>query len=149
AIDVGSYATPCLYDMDGDGKKDLVSGNQKGELHYMRNNSSTTGQVAFQRVTKTLGGISLTDREEPYLYTAPYIGTIDDTGIDYLMLGNKYGRIYRYTGFQNGAMPAQYTRLDTLYSYIQKGLRTTPAFANLDNDPQGLHELILGNLLGG
>ena len=148
-MDVGDYATPCLYDINGDGRKDLVSGNQWGELYFYSNYGTVPGFVGFEYKTDSLGGIGIKDLYEPYTYTAPYIGPTDDDGKDYLVIGTFWGELYRYTGFQNGANPAKYTLMDTVYSYLNVGKRAAPAFANLDNDNVGLHELVAGNLLGG
>lgn len=148
-LDVGDYATPCIYDIDGDGKNDLISGNQYGELYYYNNFSSMKGQVGLTKITDTLGGIKLKNINEPYAYSAPYIGKMDNTGIDYLVVGCQWGWFYRYDGFQNGAMPAKYKMIDSSYSYLDVGKRSAPAFANIDNDVNELYELVSGNVLGG
>lgn len=147
-LDVGDYATPFIYDIDADGKNDLISGNQFGDLIYYQC-VSAKGTLGVTKKTDNLGGIKLNKLTSAYAYSVPYIGAIDNTGIDYLMIGSEWGYIYRYDGFQNGAMPAQYTMLDSSYSYIDIGQRSAPAFANVDNDAVGLHELVVGNVLGG
>ncbi len=148
-MDVGDYATPAIYDINGDGKNDLVSGNQFGALYYYRNYSSVPGTIGLTKVTDTLGGIKLNSPVDPYSYTAPYIGPTDNTGKDYLVVGTNWGSLYRYDGFQNGVNPAKYTMIDSSYSYIRGHKRIAPAFANVDADNNNLHELVLGNVLGG
>lgn len=148
-LDVGDYAAPFIYDIDGDGKKDLISGNQTGDLYYFNNYSTISGFVGLKQVTQNLGGIKLEKANTSYAFSAPFIGTMDNTGIEYLMIGSYWGQIYRYDSFQNGANPATYTLLDSNYSYIDVRARATPAFANLDNDSKNLHEAIIGNVLGG
>lgn len=148
-LDVGDYATPCIYDIDNDGKNDLISGSQFGDLYYYNNYSTTPGMLQVREVTSNLGGVKITDPYEPYAYSAPYFGPVDDTQIDYLVVGCQWGELYRFDGFQNGAMPAQYTMIDSMYSYINVGKRSAPAFGNVDNDNQNLHEMIIGNVLGG
>lgn len=148
-LDVGDFATPCIYDIDGDGKNDLISGNQYGDLYYFQNISGGSGSVSLKKVTSNLGDILLDHPNHSYGYTAPYIGKVDNTGKDYLVVGCQWGWLYRYDGFQNGANPATYTMIDSNYSYINTGARSTPAFANLDKDVDGLHELILGTEMGG
>lgn len=147
-FDVGDYAAPCLYDIDKDGDMDLISGNQYGDLYYFEN-IGVQGKAWLQQKSQNLGGVKLYNTNDPYGYSAPYIGTMDDTKADYLVVGTSWGWLYRFTGFQNGSMPAQYTLMDSMYSYIDVGRRSAPAFANLDKDTIGLHELIVGNLLGG
>ncbi|MCB9046494.1 MAG: T9SS type A sorting domain-containing protein [Chitinophagales bacterium] len=148
-LDVGDYATPCIYDIDNDGKMDLISGNQLGDLYYYNNFGSVSGNLNVKFVTANLGGVKISDPFEPYAYSAPYIGPMDNTQIDYLVVGCEWGELYRFDGFQNGAMPAQYTMLDSVYSYINVGKRSAPAFANLDKDNDNLYEMIIGNVLGG
>jgi len=148
-VDVGDYAAPAIYDIDADGKKDLISGNQLGGLYYFRNNSSVPGNVGLAFVTGKLGNITLTTPFESTPHTTPYFGPVDNTGIDYLVLGTKQGRLYRFDGFRNGAMPPNYTLIDSVYSYIHGHKNVAPAFANIDNDNDNLHELVLGNILGG
>lgn len=148
-IDVGEYAAPCLYDINNDGHKDLVSGTKLGDMVYFHNYSSIKGVIGIEKKTDNLGGIKFRPYDMPYSYTTPYIGSIDDSGNDYLVVGTYWGQLYRYTGFQNGANPAKYTMTDSNYSYINVGLRAAPAFANLDNDNAGLHELVVGNHFGG
>ncbi|MBW7914823.1 MAG: T9SS type A sorting domain-containing protein [Taibaiella sp.] len=148
-MDVGDYATPAIYDINGDGKNDLISGNQFGGLVYFRNYSTTPGSIGLTKVTDSLGGIKLNSPVDPYSYTAPYVGPTDNTGKDYLVIGTNWGSLYRYDGFQSGANPAKYTMIDSSYSYIRGHKRIAPAFANLDADNTNLHELVLGNVLGG
>lgn len=148
-MDVGDYATPAIYDINGDGKNDLISGNQFGGLVYFRNYSTTPGSIGLTKVTDSLGGIKLNSPVDPYSYTAPYVGPTDNTGKDYLVIGTNWGSLYRYDGFQSGANSAKYTMIDSSYSYIRGHKRIAPAFANLDADNTNLHELVLGNVLGG
>lgn len=146
-LDVGDYATPCIYDIDGDGKNDLVSGNQAGDLYYFNNYGNISGFVGLKETSQNLAGIKIVKTNHPYVYTAPYIGTMDNTNKDYLVIGTEWGQIYRYDSFKNGATQA--VMLDSNYSYIDVKSRATPAFANLDNDAKDLHEAIIGNTLGG
>jgi hypothetical protein len=148
-IDVGDYAAPAIYDIDGDGKKDLVSGHQFGTLYYFRNNSTVPGSTGLVMVTDKLGNVDLTGLYEPTPFTTPYFGPTDNSGKDYLVVGTRIGRLYRFDGFQNGAMPPGYTMIDSVYSYIDEHQNAAPAFANIDNDQDNLHELVLGNILGG
>ncbi len=148
-IDVGDNAAPAIYDIDNDGKMDIVSGNQFGGLYYFRNNTPTPGNLGLIYITGNLGGINLVTPADPYPYSAPYFGPTDDTEVDYLVIGTRGGRLYRFDGFQNGAMPAQYTMIDSTYSYITGHRNATPAFANIDNDNSRLHEMVLGNYFGG
>lgn len=146
-LDVGSYAAPCLYDISGDGRKDLICGNRTGQLIYIYNYGAI-GTVGLQRRNDTLGKVHIKYLSEPYTYTVPFIGTIDDSKTNYLMLGTQTGDILRFSGVDDGEN-ATYTLLDSAYSNINVGMRAAPSFANLDRDSIGLHEMVVGNILGG
>ncbi|NYT26471.1 MAG: FG-GAP repeat protein [Candidatus Thiodubiliella endoseptemdiera] len=44
-IDVGSYSTPNLADIDGDGDLDLVVGENDGTLKYYQNTGTTSNPL--------------------------------------------------------------------------------------------------------
>ncbi|MCB0698943.1 MAG: T9SS type A sorting domain-containing protein [Chitinophagales bacterium] len=148
-LDVGDFATPVIYDIDKDGKNDLISGNMIGELYYFNNYSSQAGLVALKEMTKTLGGVNEFDPSRGEGYSVPYIGPMDNTGTDYLVVGTYFGELKRYDGFQSGSVPAKFTMIDSNYSWINARHRAAPAFANVDGDADNLYELVLGNVLGG
>lgn len=148
-IDAGNFAAPCIYDIDKDGKPDLLIGCQKGTLHYFRNTSISPGTLALNYITAKLGGVTtiLDTLTQAYGYSTPFIGKIDNTGKDYLLLGNLSGVIIRYDSFQNGVVTKPFARIDTMYSKIQMEIRTAPAVGDIDSD--GKYEMIIGNHLGG
>lgn len=146
-IDVGDFATPCIYDVDHDGKNDIVSGNQYGDVIFFKNVSAVPGVAGMKKMTDRLGNIKIFDLYHPYSYSAPYIGKTDDTNEDYLVIGCDWGELYRYKLTPNYTDTFQ--MVDSSYSYIKVGQRSVPAFANLDNDSKNLHEMIIGNVLGG
>jgi hypothetical protein len=147
-INVGGFAAPFIYDIDKDGQKDLLLGNRSGTVVYYRNVSTTAGQLSLEHKTDTLGGIKTTLPFSSFGYSVPFIGKLDNTGKEYLLLGSQSGALYRYDGFQSGNTTAVYTRLDSMYSEIDvKGEYTAPTVADLDGD--GKYEMIIGNVLGG
>jgi hypothetical protein len=152
AIDSGSHAAPFIYDMDNDGKKDLLIGSYTGALFYYRNMGGS-GQLMLQYQTRKLGGVKVDGTNIFSAYSTPYIGRIDNVNKDYLVLGSNSGRLYKYTGFQNGNVAAPYQVLDSIYSLINSsldrysGFRSAPSFGDLNND--GMYEMVLGNVAGG
>ncbi len=148
-FDAGDYAAPCIYDIDKDGDNDIIIGNQTGDLIHLKNNSSSPGSIAFLKGSDNLGGVKVLETGQVYGYTAPYIGPMDNSGVDYLMVGTQSGYIHRYTGFQSGDITTPFVRVDSQYSYVDVHERATPAFANVDNSSDGLFELVVGNYLGG
>jgi hypothetical protein len=141
----GGYATPFVYDVDGDGKKDIVSGSQGGKLIFFRN-TGTVGSPSFFRVTDSLGGVGIQEAGNVYTYTAPFIGKIDNTGKTYLLIGSKNGILYKYDSI-NPANIGKYIRVDSFYNHISVYDRASPFAADLNGDNK--YELLVGNMLGG
>lgn len=147
-IDVGQSAAPVIYDIDQDGRPDLLIGNLTGYLVYYRNVTTTPGVLQLEFVNNQLGGVKADPQVSFIGYCTPYIGVMDNTGIEYIMTGSESGRIYRYTGFQSGNTAAQYPMIDSAYSWISYvGVRTAPAIADIDGD--GMYDMAIGNEFGG
>ncbi|MBL7719382.1 MAG: T9SS type A sorting domain-containing protein [Flavipsychrobacter sp.] len=147
-IDVGQAAAPLIYDIDQDGRPDLLIGNSLGYLSYYRNVNTTPGVLALELVNDQLGGVK-TDPQVSFLgHCTPFIGKMDNTNVDYLVSGSTSGTIYRFTGFQGGDTAVAYPMIDSAYSWITNaGIRTAPAIADVDGD--GWYEMVVGNQFGG
>jgi len=146
-IDVGEYATPCIYDMNKDGKPDLVIGYKVGWLYYYQNASTASGVLKMQLNTNQLGNVKSDPANMYSGYSVPYIGKMDNSGKDYILMGSNSGMLYRFDGFQNGNTQQVFPRIDTMYSGIKVGIRSAPAVADIDGD--GKYDMIVGNQLGG
>ncbi len=136
-INVGGYAAPFIYDIDKDGKKDLIIGSIYGYITYYRNVSTTPGNIKLRLINTKLGKAKADPTRNFGVYSTPVIGKIDSTGTEYLMIGSSSGNIYRYTGFQSGDTTATYTLLDAGYAFIDSTY-------NLYNHP-GTYYGIYGN----
>ncbi|WP_276133932.1 T9SS type A sorting domain-containing protein [Polluticoccus soli] len=147
-IDVSNYAAPLIYDINADGKKDLLVGNEPGTISYYKNLGSS-GQASLEFVSNSLGGVRVDDYVPiSYTYSAPFIGKMDNTGKEYLVVGGGFGRISRYDGFQNGNVTTPYSLIDSQYSGIQAPAKfLAPAIADLNGD--GKYEMVVGNDKGG
>jgi len=170
-INVGGYATPFIYDIDKDGKPDLLIGSLFGTITYYRNVSTTPGDIKLQLYNTNLGNIAV----EPFLnfgnYSTIFIGKIDTSGVDYLLMGSACGTIWEYTGFQSGDTTATYTLvtpnfcyIDTVYNLyyddhidtagfnagfygVYDGLRSAPVVGDIIGD--GNLEMLVGDNKGG
>jgi hypothetical protein len=147
-IAISGNVAPFIYDMDKDGKKDLIIGNATGYLSFYKNASSGSG-IFLQFVTNKLGDVKIDpNTTAAYVNSVPYIGPVDNTEKDYLVIGSERGFLYRYDGFQNGNLSSPFTLVDSQYSDIRiAGSCSAPAFADLDNDK--MYELFIGNDRGG
>ncbi len=147
-IDVGQAAAPVIYDIDKDGRPDLLIGNLTGYLVYYRNITTTPGVLQLEFVNSQLGDVKADPNVSYIGYCTPYIGKMDNTGIEYIVTGSESGRIYRFTGFQTGDTTIPYPMIDSAYSWISLvGVRTSPAIADIDGD--GMYEMAIGNEYGG
>jgi hypothetical protein len=162
-INVGGNAAPFIYDIDKDGKPDLIIGNIYGYVQYYRNVSSTAGAISLKLINTKLGKAKSDPSQNFGNYATPFIGKIDPTGTDFLLMGSNSGNIYQYTGFQTGDTTALYTLVDGHYSYIDSTYssynhpstvygrygnhRTSLVVGDIDGS--GSYSLIKGNIKGG
>lgn len=91
-INVGQYASPQLFDLNNDGKMDLVLGKKTGELSYYEN-TGTIVNPAFVLTNNELGMVD-TDSLTPDGFSVPHFFRFQDT--TYLLLGSHNGTIYFY-----------------------------------------------------
>lgn len=160
-INVGGYAAPFIYDVDKDGKKDLLIGSIFGYVQYYRNVATTPGAIKLKLINTRLG-TAKADPTQPFgNYSTPFVGKIDPSNEDYLLLGSNSGNIYQYKGIATGDTTIDYTLTDAHYAYIDStynrynsaayGIysnhRTTVTVGDIDGS--GSYVLIKGNIKGG
>ena len=151
-IDVGSYSTPQLIDLNEDGLLDLAIGEQAGNLNYYENNGTAQNPV-FNYVTDSLGKVFVAD------YTISYDGYStprffkDQQDKFKLIVGSEKGKLFYYKDIE-GNLEGEFTESDSLFVIIGEvpmeidpGIRTAAAISDLDQD--GYLDLIAGNYSGG
>lgn len=142
-IDVGSYATPQLVDVDRDGLLDLIIGKQTATLSYFRN-TGTAGAPNFALMNAVWGNVVVKIPSFSTGYSVPYLW--DNNGNYTLLVGSERGYLYRYDNI-DGNLAGNFTLTDSMYVSSHEGLRIAPWLADLNND--SLPELVLGNYAGG
>ena len=164
-IDVGSYATPQLIDLNRDGLLDLVIGERSGKdfsteppslqgLNYFENTGS---EEVFQfneqtpeffnidgSITKSLGGINLMNSTYLTAYTIPYF--FEYEGEYHLAVGTENGKIHLFNNIENNIYGLYNSFTDNVLN-DSNSIRSCPTIEDINND--GLPELIRGNASGG
>lgn len=142
-IDVGSYASPYLFDLDEDDDLDLLIGNRQGKIiHY--ENKGTVFEPNFVLVNETFGNIDLSDSTYKTGYTTPIV--VKHHQDFELYVGTEKGKVHHYTGIKNNLFDTFNEIQDTtlLYSKVK---RVAPAIYDLNKD--GSNDMLLGIYTGG
>lgn len=84
-INVGNDATPALFDIDRDGRLDIVAGNSSGNLFLFRNESEGA-EISFRKIIGYFGNMDLG------MYVVPAVTSMDDTVV--IVVGNSEGSLY-------------------------------------------------------
>jgi hypothetical protein len=94
----GQFATPQLFDVDGDGLLDLVIGEMTGNLNYYRN-EGTSAAPQFVLADQSFGGIDMRSPGLSFGYSAPFLFKNGEETV--LMVGSESGRIAVYDGIDD------------------------------------------------
>lgn len=160
--------TIAISDMDNDGKLDLVCGNDKGEILFYKNNSSSNNTLnpTFVFSNNQYTGFNI----DIGSFSAPAIADIDNDGLkdivigrfdstlsyyrnigtlsqpDFLISTNRFGNIKAFD-----SIGFQYIYDDTFailgqYTVYEKNTYSKPTIADLNGD--GKLEIIVGNSQG-
>ena len=133
------WNSPCLVDLNGDGKQDLVHGTASGPLKYYRN-TGTLAQASWSEVTSLFGGVlDVGGASNPV-----FIDFDDDGDLD-LLSGSQIGDIKYYENTGNASGPA-WTANHNRFSSIDHSIYSAVAAGDLDGD--GDYDLVIGDLDG-
>lgn len=152
-IDVGDFSTPQYFDLDRDGKRDLVIGNRRGLLSYYHN-TGTVNAPDFEHVTDSLGHVDVRDHDISYFgYSVPCFYR-DDAHGTLLFCGSEQGNIFYYkdidqnlTGNFTLAEQNLAESIDGQAFPFREGKRVGVAVGNLNSDD--FPDLFIGNYAGG
>lgn len=152
SIDVGHYSTPQLFDIDNDGKTDLLIGNRAGKITFYRN-TGTSEIPNFTFITDFLGGVDVRNYNLSYFgYSTPCFFRHNDT--TYLFVGTEGGKNHYYKDIDDN-LDGNFTLVEEEMFFVRnnnrypinEGIRTAVAVKDLNND--NLPEIIIGNFAGG
>ena len=150
-IKVEAFSTPQLFDVNRDGKLDLVVGSRKGTLSYYQNVNTNQNPI-YQHITSNFGNVDTSNPNISYFgYSTPHLFIFE--GETLLLSGSEQGELLLFTNIDNN-LEGDFTCLSTILENFQdkpyrinEGIRVAAAVADLDGD--GKPDLIVGNWAGG
>ncbi len=144
-ITVGNYATPQIFDVDNDGKKDIVIGGRNGKLSYYHHSGSATNTIpTLDSITNFLGNIKVNEYGYVTGYSYPFL--FKQSGVTKLLIGKETGYLSLYDNI-DGNVNGAFSLVDSMYLNINQGTHTAPFGTDINND--GFMDLIVGNYEGG
>jgi hypothetical protein len=144
-INVMSYSTPELFDLNNDGLTDLIVGPRFGGIRYFENVGTNTSP-SFQLVTDNLGGVELGTQVSPEAYAVPRFVRVNDT--THLFAGSRSGTIYYYTDIDGNIEDGdEFNLFSSNYANITTGSFAAPFIKQIrDNNA---FDMLVGGELGG
>lgn len=146
-LNVGTYAAPFIYDLNGDSLPDLVIGRADGGISYYWNFGTRASPLfSVDSVNLLLGNVSVAPLTSNLGYSQPYIMK-DSLNRTLLFVGCADGTVFEYLVNTDSLKQGSFTKLDSDYLKYDAGMKST--FAAYDLNGDGHMDYLLGNSLGG
>jgi len=140
----GSFSSPALGDLDGDGDLDLVTGEIYGSFAWYENTGSATSP-AFLRLT---GIFNPLDGMDVGALSTPSLGDLDGDGDLDLVAGENDGRFFYFENTGTATNPAFVPRTGATNPFAGKDVGKDSALSLGDLDADGDLDLVAGEALG-
>ncbi len=145
-VRVTGYAAPFVYDINIDGRPDILCGSNNGRLTAFLNSTAVQGIPNFPAKIDSVGKV-LIDSIYGTRISTPFVGRLDSTQELYLLMGGNSGTLQAWKMADSTALTVPYTRADGGLPLLKSPGRSAPAVADMDGD--GRLELLLGSKWGG
>ena len=142
-LDVGLNSAPQLFDLNQDGKLDLIIGERDGNLNYYQN-TGTISNPQFTLITQNLGGVSSVEPNYFVGNSSPHFYRFNNE--TYLAVGGEAGRIHLYNGIDDH-LTGDFTLLSLHAFEADAGLLSKPYIIDINSD--GVPDLFVGGIGGG
>lgn len=145
SINNGPMATPKLYDVNNDGRLDLIIGETNGNLNLHLNvGSASSANFSYNPTNSSFGGFQHYNAYFEKGFVTVDFATIDSTNNLYAFVGTVSGKIYVYEDISNNLQSGNFTLVDSIQS---SGRMVAPSVANINFTAS--KELIIGEGGGG
>ncbi|MCI0635776.1 MAG: FG-GAP-like repeat-containing protein, partial [Actinobacteria bacterium] len=141
---VGSFSSPSLGDLDGDGELDLVSGRENGAFHYFRN----TGNATTPAYIEQTGPANPLASFDAGVYSTVALGDFDGDG-DVDLVATNDSAIFAYFDNTGTRIAAAFTELTGSANPLDGedvGSGAAPSAGDLDGN--GHLDLVTGDTNG-
>lgn len=142
-IDVGLSSAPQLFDLNQDGKLDLIIGERDGKLNYYQNTGTST-HAQFTLITDNLGGVSSVEPNYFVGNSSPHFYRFN--GETYLAVGGEAGKIHLYNGIDDN-LEGEFNLISLHAFSANAGLMSKPYVIDINSD--GIPDVFVGTIGGG
>ena len=128
-IDIGSYSSPTMTDIDGDGDLDLFVGDNSGDLQYFENTGTATNPVYSATSVQNPFGLS-----DVGSYVAPTFVDLDGDGDLDAFIGDDSGKVEYLENTGTTSSPSFAAKITNPFGFTDVGSYSNPTFVDIDND---------------
>lgn len=134
------WNSPCVADLNGDGKADIIYGTSSGPLHYYENSGSISSPGWTENLTLFGGVLDVGGASSPFFIDFDRDGDLD------LVSGSNLGGIKYYKNTGNMAGSA-WQESNSYFSTVKHSIYSAITLADLTGD--SLADVVAGDLNGG